>query len=168
MTALPRSMKRIALAVRTAGRAAVRFIALALGLAAAGCSSFERAWRQAEVTDGGTNTIVGRWSGSWNSEVTHHHDQLRCVITPQTNNILSARFHAKYKKLFRFSFSYTVPLAVQLKEGIFYFEGEADLGWYAGGMYRYQGSASRTNFFSTYQCKYDHGTFQMTRPTGAE
>jgi len=137
---------------------------LTLALVAAGCSNFESAWRQAGQTVYPTNTIAGQWEGSWRSEVTGHHDQLRCWIAQQTNDIFSARFHAQYRKLFRFSFSYTVPLTVQLKEREFQFEGEAGLGWYAGGTYRYRGLATPTNFFSTYQSKYDHGTFQRTRP----
>jgi hypothetical protein len=44
------------------------------------------------------------------------------------------------------------------------FEGEADLGWLAGGVYRYDGQATPASFFSTYKSKYDHGTFQMKRP----
>ena len=39
-----------------------------------------------------------------------------------------------------------------------------NLGWLAGGVYHYEGRADATNFFSTYTSKYDHGTFQMTRP----
>jgi hypothetical protein len=34
----------------------------------------------------------------------------------------------------------------------------------AGGVYTYEGSASATNFTSTYNSKYDHGVFQMRRP----
>ncbi len=34
----------------------------------------------------------------------------------------------------------------------------------SGGVYHYDGDATPTNFFSTYKSKYDHGTFQMTRP----
>ena len=37
----------------------------------------------------------------------------------------------------------------------------------AGGLYTYKGRATATNFFSTYSCKYDHGIFEMTRPTTA-
>ncbi len=140
---------------------------LMLALLAAGCSSFESAWRQASQTVYPTNTMAGPWEGSWRSEVTAHHDQLRCLVAQETNGVFSARFHAQYKKLFRFSFSYTVRLAAQLRDRKCHFEGEADLGWYAGGIYRYRGFATATNFFSSYESKYDHGTFQMTRPRPA-
>ena len=45
------------------------------------------------------------------------------------------------------------------------FEGQADLGSLAGGLYHYEGYATLTNFYSTYRAQYDFGTFQMTRPT---
>ncbi len=141
---------------------------LAISVVAGGCSSFEGEWRRSGHTSFSPNTIAGPWEGTWRSEVTDHSDQLRCLITPRTNNACSARFHAKYKRLLRFSFGYTVPLAVYAKEEGFQFEGEADLGWYAGGTYRYMGFATPTNFFSTYQSKYDHGTFQMSRPRRSE
>jgi hypothetical protein len=62
------------------------------------------------------------------------------------------------------SFGYTVPLQVEPATNGFKFSGQANLHWYAGGIYKYEGHADATNFFSTYSCKYDHGTFQMTRP----
>lgn len=131
-----------------------------------GCSTFERDWKAAAQTSFGTNgAIAGRWEGTWRSEVNGHNDQLRCLMTPLTNGLHSARYHAKYKKgIFRFSFGYTIPLQVRRANDAFQFEGEADLGWLAGGIYRCEGSATATNFLSTYRSKYDHGTFQMERP----
>lgn len=82
-----------------------------------------------------------------------------------TNGLYSARFHAKYRKgILRFTFGYTVPLTVREKEDAFQFEGESNLGWYAGGIYRYEGTVTGTNFFATYDSKYDRGIFRMTRP----
>ena len=73
-----------------------------------------------------------------------------------------ARFHAKYRKVL--GFGYTVRMDVEPTNSVFKFKGEADLGRLAGGKYSYDGSASPTNFFSTYKSKYDHGTFLMKRP----
>lgn len=112
--------------------------------------------------------MAGRWEGTWRSEVNGHSDQLRAVITTGSNGVYSTRFHARYKKgILRFSFGYSVPLQVRQTNDTHQFHGEADLGWLAGGVYRYEGSATGTNFFSTYRCKYDRGTFQMTRPPGS-
>jgi hypothetical protein len=146
-------------------RLLVSFAGLAVALLGAGCSSFDRAWRNAGQNPPATNAITGRWDGVWRSEVNGHTDRLRCLVTWQTNDTYSARFHAKYKKgLFRFSFGYAVPLQVERQGNSFRFQGEADLGWLAGGVYRYEGAATVTNFFSTYRSQYDHGVFQMARP----
>jgi hypothetical protein len=129
-----------------------------------GCSSFHREWDAAAEQPVAPNSIEGCWQGTWRSDANGHTDALRCLITRGTSDSYSARFHAKYRKVFRFSFSYTVPLTVTEKEGALQFEGAADLGWLAGGNYTYKGRATATNFFSTYSCKYDHGVFEMTRP----
>ena len=83
-------------------------------------------------------------------------------MTPRPDGSFSARFHAKYARIF--GFSYTATLAVQTNGPVFNFQGDADLGKLAGGIYRYEGSISNGRFSSTYQSKYDHGTFDMTRP----
>lgn len=43
-------------------------------------------------------------------------------------------------------------------------EGDADLGWLAGGAYHYEGHASPVEYVCTYRSKTDHGIFKMTRP----
>ena len=139
----------------------------ALLVIASGCASFDRAWNAAEKapTEGTALPIAGRWIGTWRSDVNGHHDELRCLVASVTNQILSARFHARYRKAFlRFSFGYTVPLTIRTNGGRIEFAGEADLGWYAGGTYLYSGFATATNFHSTYDSKYDRGVFQLHRP----
>ena len=75
---------------------------------------------------------------------------------------------AKYKRVFTFSFSYSAPLTFRRNKDVFLFEGGADLGWYAGGRYEYQGHADGRDFFSTYHNKSDHGDFRMKRPARSE
>ena len=134
-------------------------------LGATGCSSFDHAWRAAGKSPEASDSIAGRWQGTWRSDANGHADELRCLLTPLTNGFYSARYHARYRRgLFRFSFGYTASLSVRRGEGSSKFEGRADLGWLAGGAYRYKGTVSATNFFSTYDSKYDRGVFQMTRP----
>jgi hypothetical protein len=125
-----------------------------------GCSTFNRDWKAAATAP--ASGIQGRWAGTWRSEVNGHTDQLRCLMTCPEEGSCQARFHAKYQKIF--SFGYTVALQVTPQDGIFKFKGDANLGWYAGGAYHYEGTVSATNFFATYRCKQDHGTFQMARP----
>ena len=126
-----------------------------------GCSSFNREWRAAGKQPAPSG-LAGRWEGRWVSDANGHNDKLRCVITEKGANDYSAHFHATYKHIFHFS--YTVPLSVQKQGDNFVFSGQADLGKLAGGMYTYNGAATPTNFFSTYDSKYDHGKFEMHRP----
>ena len=144
---------------------------VALLLVAGGCGSFDRAWNAARQApaESAASPIAGQWIGTWRSDVNGHHDQLRCLVVSGTDQILSARFHARYKKAFlRFSFGYAVPLTIRTNDARIEFAGEADLGWYAGGTYRYRGFATATNFYSTYDSKYDHGVFRLQRPAAVQ
>jgi hypothetical protein len=131
-------------------------------LALTGCSSFNREWREAGKTPTPTDSIAGRWEGRWLSHTNGHNGALRCIIQPETNGFVRARFRATYLKVARFS--YTVPLAVTASNGVWHFRGKEDLGVMAGGVYRYTGTASVTNFAAAYTSKYDGGIFQMQRP----
>ena len=140
---------------------------LGLVLLGAGCCGFDRAWRRAaEQNRVPPGDISGRWAGTWRSEASGHHNELRCLMTRQTNGLYSARFHARYKKgIFHLSFGYTIPLQARRTGEVFEFDGQADLGWLAGGVYRCEGSATSNSFHSIYESKYDHGVFEMTRPS---
>lgn len=135
---------------------------LALTTLIFGCSSFNREWKRVGQQPAPTDGITGRWEGYWLSDVNAHTGKLRCIITHQTNDVYAARFRAHYLKILRFS--YTVPLTVTTNNGVWHFHGEEDLGALAGGLYRYDGSANATDFHSTYDSKYDRGTFEMQRP----
>jgi hypothetical protein len=127
-----------------------------------GCSTFDREWEQAANRTVPVDSLLGRWRGTWLSDANGHYGSLRCVVTPNKDGTYRARFHAVYRKVI--GYGYTVPLNVTETNRVFSFSGQADLGWWAGGIYDYAGRVEATNFFSTYRCKYDHGTFQMTRP----
>lgn len=131
-------------------------------LLVSGCSSFNRAWKSAGREPAPSNSIAGRWEGRWRSDVNAHTGKLRCLISHQTNDLYAARFRATYRKVL--NFSYTVPLRVEQGELVWNFHGTEDLGALAGGVYRYTGTASTTNFHATYDSKYDRGIFEMTRP----
>ncbi|HWY77455.1 MAG TPA: L,D-transpeptidase family protein [Verrucomicrobiae bacterium] len=127
-----------------------------------GCSSFNHDWEKAGQWPAPVDDLSGRWDGTWLSDVNGHNGRLRCIVTRKTDGIYRARFHAIYRQVL--TFGYTVTLKASPADGIQRFNGEANLHWYAGGVYRYEGHADGTNFYSTYSCKYDHGTFQMKRP----
>ncbi len=131
-------------------------------LLATGCSTFNYEWRREARKPAPTNDFVGAWEGSWISARNGHHGALRCLITRETNGAVNARFYATYKHILHFG--YAVPLETRRTDNGVAFMGHADLGMLAGGTYRYAGYSTPTNFFSSYDSKYDHGTFQMLRP----
>jgi len=127
-----------------------------------GCSTFNSEWEKAAATPAPANDFVGRWDGLWLSDKNGHHGRLRCLVAKLDDHHYRARYRATWWKIFRFG--YAVTMQVEKSDNVFTFEGEADLGWLAGGVYHYDGQATPTNFFSTYKSKYDHGTFRMKRP----
>src|SRR5437660_751598 len=110
-----------------------------------GCSSFNKEWRTAGEGVPATD-LAGRWDGSWKSDVNGHHGRLRCIMSKKDDQVYTARFHANYLKIL--SFTYTADLKTTRETNEWTFTGSADLGS-AGGVFRYDGHADSTNFFST-------------------
>ena len=138
----------------------ISFLSLAVLVTFTGCSTFNRDWKTAAAKPH-LNKIEGGWVGSWLSDANKHSGGLRCIMEKISDENYRARFDSTYKKVLHFKS--TVVLNGKMTNEVFHFSGDAKLPWWAGGIYHYEGSASPTNFFSTYRCKYDHGTFQMTR-----
>jgi len=132
---------------------------LAFAFISCGCSSFNRDWKKAAANPAG---VEGRWEGTWTSDANGHTGKLLCLFEKISEESYRARFDSTYKKVIHFKS--TVTLNGATTNEVFSFSGEAKLPWWAGGIYDYAGTVNTTNFFSTYKCKYDHGTFQMTRP----
>ena len=140
---------------------------LAAALVLCGCSTFNYEWRQAVRKPVPSEGITGRWEGRWLSQANGHNDKLQALIAAVDTNHYDVKFHAAYKKWITVHFSYTVRMETKPEQdGRVLFHGSEDLGALAGGVYTYEGHADRTNFFSTYKSKYDHGTFEMKRPAG--
>jgi hypothetical protein len=131
-------------------------------LLAGGCSTFNRDWRAAGKQPIPPDAITGRWEGAWKSDASGHTGKLRGLVSKVDETHYRVNFRAAYRHFLHFS--YAVPLAVDQGDGVWHFSGEEDLGGLAGGVYRYEGQATPTNFFSTYRSQYDHGTFEMARP----
>ena len=130
---------------------------------ACGCSAFERDWEAAGKApeQPRAGAIEGRWEGGWKSEASGHEGGLRCLLTRSAEGKLEARYRATYACCF--SFEYTVPMETVQDSDAVRFRGSADLGWFAGGVYEYEGSVQGNRFLSTYSSSGDHGTFDLTR-----
>ena len=129
---------------------------LAIVVLTTGCSSFERAWRNPPADSSG---IAGRWQGNWKSARSGDSGKLRAIITRQGAAQYIARFHATYHSVL--SAVYGVTLNVTQTGRRSDFRGAANLGVW--GRYETRGHATRTQFYATYQSKFDYGTFEMQR-----
>lgn len=126
-----------------------------------GCSSFEREWEEAGNSLGIEDALQGRWQGTWKSDVNGHSGSLRCIITKEADGHYKASYHATYG--WNLSFRYAVSMSMEMEGSGSKFQGSANLGWFAGGEYHYEGTSTSDQFTSTYQSKSDHGKFEMVR-----
>jgi hypothetical protein len=127
-----------------------------------GCTSFHHEWRKASRSPAPTDSYLGRWEGEWLSAKNGHHGKLRCLLGEDSSSTqFRAHFRATYASVL--PFSYAAALTGAVTNGVVQFTGESDLGKFGGGVYKYSGSANATHFSCTYESKYDHGTFQMSR-----
>jgi hypothetical protein len=138
------------------------FLLAVAALLLAGCSSFNREWNTAIAQSASPADISGPWEGQWTSDKNGHTGRLRGILRHTGNDEYDAHFQATFWKIFRAS--YRVPLKYNEAHGLYTLSGESDLGMLSGGLYRYEGEATPHRFFSTYENKYDHGTFEMKRP----
>ena len=146
-----------------AGRRCSWLVALTGLCLLAGCASYETRWKAAAAQPPPTDSIEGRWQGKWQSDASGHTGGLRCILTRTGPDTYHADYHATYASIF--TFGYDMPLNAGRHEGpIVYFTGAADLGWLAGGEYRYDGYATPAEYFCRYRSGNDHGTFRLTRP----
>lgn len=136
--------------------------ALALGTCCAGCGGeFDKAWTLGPPDHDGKDLLAGHWEGTWTSFNGRGHGDLRCIVTPQLGGTYQAQFHAIYNNTF--TFDQTVTLTATKEPAMWQFQGQQDLGLFAGGLYQYDGFVDAREFVCTYTAKYDHGTFKMTR-----
>ena len=140
-----------------------RWMLAVLGIMALTGCSFRREWNAAIKQPIPANSIEGPWTGTWQSDANGHHGTLKCVVSKAAGASYRAHFKATYGKALRFS--YVATLAGRETNGAVELKGELDLGKLAGGVYTYEGEATPTDFQSTYANKYDHGSYQMQRPT---
>ncbi|MBI1367335.1 MAG: hypothetical protein GC162_01635 [Planctomycetes bacterium] len=138
------------------------WILIAAMMLISGCSSFEHDWEMAGKTAPPADAITGRWSGTWQSKVDDHSGALRAIVTRIDDTHYQAKFHAVYGGMM--TFEYTATLNAKPATDQIDLAGEEDLGWLAGGVYKYNGHATPTEFFSLYRSKYDEGTYTMKRP----
>jgi hypothetical protein len=138
------------------------FIFLASSLSS--CSiGFNKQWHEAASLLPKPKDASGAWVGTWRSEVSGHHGELKAVVTATPSKSaphdLTFRYRATYAKILSGSFT-----TIHHVDGPGKLTGSEDLGSFAGGVYRYEGKVTPTEFKATYTSAKDHGVFEMKRP----
>ncbi|MEX0715061.1 MAG: hypothetical protein WD066_00665 [Planctomycetaceae bacterium] len=144
----------------------MRTLSAGMLLFAAGCSTFGHDFRAAQNYCPPEHGLEGAWEGTWLSHSNGHDGRLRAVITRCDDRHYHARFHATFLKCVPFESE--AILHVTQDGEVIHFQGTEDLGWLAGGVYHYDGSASRREFFADYRADKDHGIFTMRRVSNGD
>jgi hypothetical protein len=144
-------MKRYPLFISLVG-----LLALAAGCTSFGKTAFQAEWKRHRS---GPNTgITGCWAGSWQNTNNSHGGKLWAVIIQNSGTEYAARFEATWGEK---SGSFKTKLKGRQEGDDFVFEGRKRI---MGFLITTRGRANGTNFFSTYESRFDTGTFTLGRP----
>jgi hypothetical protein len=132
-------------------------VAAVLGLLC-GCSSFDRDWADAAKLPPLDSDPMGAWVGTWQNTNNTHGGELRALLVRNSATNYTATFHATWG---RRSGTFSTRLTGARNGNELEFRGSKRLLFVR---IRNVGSASPTNFVSTYESRFDNGTFTMTRP----
>lgn len=127
-----------------------------------GCSSFNRDWKTTLASPAPATPTA--WDGEWHSDMNDHRGRLRCLLSEtDTDDILTARFRARYAKVL--VFEYSLPIKTEGDAEKRTFTVHADLGESAGGLFDATGIITPTTLTATYTSRWDWGTFDMKAVT---
>jgi hypothetical protein len=140
----------------------------------ASCTEFDKRWdaTAAPVTENPAAPVAGKWEGTWNSDKSSYWGHMEAIIVPTTVTVQDKVQVQQYAATFKLRFfemgfdEYTVTLnATKLADGRLHFEGKKDLGYFKGGITRYDGylMGSGDTFYCDFNSDNDCGTFKMSR-----
>src|SRR4051812_31085618 len=127
-------------------------VAFALLGGVTGCSSFDSDYQHASASTLPAGSIEGPWVGKWESQAGHGTGPLRAMLTKTGPDTYYARFRAGYWSIFEadeetlLRVHSTNPVRA---------DGESDLGYIKGGVYKFDATITPTKFDANYQSKDD-------------
>ncbi len=127
-------------------------------LALAGCTSFETKWAAAVRVPSLASDPLGAWVGTWQNTNNTHGGALRAILERKSETNYAATFHATWGNQ---SGSFTTRLKGTRDGDSLAFEGRKRLLFF---LIRNAGQVNPTNFVSTYESRFDNGTFTLRRP----
>lgn len=126
-----------------------------------GCSAFDQKWEAAGEAPQAEHRLDGQWEGEWIS-ANGHRGALKCAMERIADGEYSAWYRATYEKVFTFEYQMTLR-PHRVGPAFWRFSGCEDLGWLAGGAYRYEGDTNGSDLKLEYQTSCDQGYFELSR-----
>jgi hypothetical protein len=130
---------------------------VALGLLC-GCSSFEHEWARAAKQPPLDSDPMGAWTGTWQNTNNTHGGALRALLVRASPTNYTATFHATWGKQ---SGTFSTRFVGSREGNELAFTGSKRLLMVR---IRNVGTVNPTNLTSTYESRFDDGTFTLTRP----
>jgi hypothetical protein len=147
---------------------------VSLGLLAS-CSSFDMRYNSTKPLPTANPAALadGKWEGTWQSDATDFAGHIQALIHATTQTTYNEQKVQQYSATFKFYYleffgydEYSVTLnATTLPDGRVHFEGKKDLGYFRGGIIRFDGIVypNTDTLFCDYASDSDTGTYKMRR-----
>ncbi len=144
-------------------RALIRLLFVGAALCMAGCASWPPRWLSS-VGSPQKDPFTGDYEGTWaSSRRASSGGRLQCRL----QRVKTGHYHADFRAFWHgLNGGYPVELKTREEGGCLYFEGEQKLPKIQGGIYRYSGMITGSEFNACYDSKYDTGEFKMRKETG--
>ena len=144
-----------------------------LGLFAS-CSAFDMRWASTPMPPTANPAALadGKWEGTWQSDATDYTGHVQAIIVHTTQTIMDKETVQQYAASFRMRWmefgydEYTVTLnATKLEDGRIHFEGRKDLGYFKGGIIKFDGFVypDKDELYCDYANEKDAGTYKLLR-----
>ena len=140
----------------------------------ASCSNFDMRYNAYVPlpTANPTAQADGKWEGTWQSDATDYYGHIQALIYATTQSTYNELKVQQYAATFRFYYmdipyeEITVTLnATTLADGKVHFEGKKDLGYFKGGIMRFDGFVypNKDSLYCDFASEKDAGTYKMRR-----
>jgi hypothetical protein len=140
----------------------------------ASCSAFDMQWMQTAAPAAANPAALmdGKWEGTWQSDATDYAGHIQAIVVHTTEAIVDKEPVQQYAGSFRLRWyeigfnEFTVTLnATKMDDGRIHFEGHQDLGFYKGGIIRFDGYIfpKKDVMYCDYSTEKDSGTYKLRR-----
>jgi len=156
---------KVALRIGAAAVLVLGVLAVVARLSGLGCAGRGDSFSPGGPAASAADLLQGDWVGRWASSQSDMGNDLKARIRKLDAGKYEAQFDAVFARFF--TNRSVVVLTVRDKGTKWEFSGQEDLGFFRGGIYKYEGTCDGREFLCTYDSSYDKGTFRMRRAGAA-